>query len=111
LGSYQVDLATPVRTGTTLLLGSLLLVGVVSVQRWRRWPQAAVESAAAVLPDELVPAAPEHERPIGAEGLGLTGPGVSGEPAMVGGRHSFDSPRGGSENTLWQSERTRQPLA
>jgi hypothetical protein len=98
LGGYQVDPATPVRTGTTLLLGSLLLVGVVSVHRWRRWPLAAAETPAAALPDELTTPAPEHERPLGAEGLGLTRPGKPGEPApaMAGGRHSFDSPRGGS---------------
>ncbi|MFD0822398.1 hypothetical protein ACFQ0D_29685, partial [Micromonospora zhanjiangensis] len=35
----RIDLATPVRSGTTMLLGAALLVAVLSVQRWRRWPR------------------------------------------------------------------------
>lgn len=34
----QADPTTPLRTGSTLLLGAMLLVAVVSVGRWRRWP-------------------------------------------------------------------------
>jgi hypothetical protein len=33
------DLSTPLRTGSAALLGAMLLVAVVSVGRWRRWPQ------------------------------------------------------------------------
>jgi hypothetical protein len=50
----HADLATPIRTGTTLLLGALLLVAVVSVGRWRRWPLPATEGAGTVSgPDHL----------------------------------------------------------
>jgi hypothetical protein len=38
IGGQRADPTTPVRTGTTLLVGALLLVAVASVSRWRRWP-------------------------------------------------------------------------
>jgi len=38
LAGHDADLRMPVATGTTLLLGSLLLVSVVSIKRWQRWP-------------------------------------------------------------------------
>jgi hypothetical protein len=36
--NHRAHLYSPVVNGTTLLLGSLLLVGVASLSRWRRWP-------------------------------------------------------------------------
>ena len=36
LAGHTADLRTPVASGASLLLGSLLLVSIVSVQRWRR---------------------------------------------------------------------------
>lgn len=36
----SVDLTAPVRTGTTLLLGTLMMVAAMSVGRWRRRPVA-----------------------------------------------------------------------
>jgi hypothetical protein len=59
----HVDLAAPIRSGTTMVLGVLLLVGAVSVQRWRRWPRSG---------DEPPQQAMAAERPLGTEGLGLT---------------------------------------
>ncbi|MFG3712467.1 hypothetical protein [Micromonospora sp. NPDC047730] len=117
---YQIDLLTPVRTGTTLLLGSLLLVGVASVQRWRRWPQPDADESAAVVPDKIIPLASERDRPLGADGLrplgadGLgstkqaedpTKPGRADEPepVMVGGSPWTDSLPGDSANVPWQS--------
>jgi hypothetical protein len=44
IAGRHAEPATPVRTGTTLLLGALLLVAVVSVGRWRRWPQPAIQT-------------------------------------------------------------------
>lgn len=44
IAGKHADASTPIRTGTTLLLGGLLLVAVVSVGRWRRWPRPAAES-------------------------------------------------------------------
>ncbi len=39
----KADPTTPVQTGTTLVIGAVLLVSVVSVARWRRWPRPATE--------------------------------------------------------------------
>jgi hypothetical protein len=116
VAGYQIDLLTPVRTGTTLLLGSLLLVGVASVQRWRRWPQSDADAATIVVPDTIIPPVSERDRPLGADGLGSTKqgedptkPGTSDEPepAMAGGSRWTDSPRSHSTNEPWQSDATR----
>ena len=87
LGGHQVDLAAPVRTGTTLLVGSLLLVGVVSIRRWQRWPQPAGDGPAALVPDEVIPPATQRDRPLGVDGLGigLGSPGRTPEPEPAGG--------------------------
>ncbi|GII25045.1 hypothetical protein [Planosporangium mesophilum] len=71
----HADPATPIRTGTTLLLGTLLLVSVVSAGRWRRWPRPAGDESAAV---------PERDRlPEGLEQI--TRPtDYETEPAPVG---------------------------
>ena len=110
LGGHQADLATPVRTGTTLLLGSLLLVGGASVHRWRRWPRATADAPAEVLPDEIVPPTPGQHRPPGADGLSLTKPGSAAEPApaLAGGPDWIGSLRSGSGNAPWPSDETRQ---
>ncbi|MEV4756896.1 hypothetical protein AB0J86_17530 [Micromonospora sp. NPDC049559] len=71
LAGHQIDLAAPVRSGTTLVLGALLLVGVVSAQRWRRWPRPVPEEPAAIEPDEIIPAELPADRPLGADGLDL----------------------------------------
>ncbi|NES14301.1 MULTISPECIES: hypothetical protein [Micromonospora] len=80
LDGHQVDLAAPLRTGTALLVGSLLLVGVVSVRRWQRWPQPANDDPTALPPDEIIPPPTRRDdRPLGAHGLGLGTP----EPELV----------------------------
>ncbi|WP_199736317.1 hypothetical protein [Micromonospora sp. HM5-17] len=71
-----VDLSVPVRTGTALALGSLLLVGAASVQRWRRWPKPEPEPS----PSDGESGTAESDRPLGADGLGLPIPNRSGEP-------------------------------
>ncbi|WP_230688855.1 hypothetical protein [Micromonospora sp. WMMC415] len=81
LAGYQVDLMAPVRNGTSLLVGSLLLVGVVSIRRWRRWPEPAADAPATLTPDEIIPAVPDKDRPVGVDGLGLGQPGRAPEPA------------------------------
>jgi hypothetical protein len=43
--NHEAAVPTPIVNGTTLVLGSLLLVGVASVARWRRLPGAATEPA------------------------------------------------------------------
>lgn len=40
IGRWHADASTPLRTGTTLMLGGVLMVAVFSVARWRRWPHA-----------------------------------------------------------------------
>ncbi|SCE66151.1 hypothetical protein GA0070607_0085 [Micromonospora coriariae] len=111
VAGYQIDLLTPVRTGTTLLLGSLLLVGVASVQRWRRWPQSDADEPTILAPDTIIPPVSERDRPLGADGLGSTKqgedpmkPGKSDEPAsaMAGGSRWTDSPRSHSMTEPWQ---------
>jgi hypothetical protein len=37
----KADPTTPIQTGTTLVIGAVLLVSVVSAARWRRWPRPA----------------------------------------------------------------------
>ncbi|SCF36405.1 hypothetical protein GA0074695_6116 [Micromonospora viridifaciens] len=83
LAGYQVDLAAPLRTGTTLLVGSLMLVAVVSVRRWQRWPQPAAEAPEALQPDEVIPPAAQQDRPLGADGLGLSTPTRKPEPELA----------------------------
>ncbi|WP_432830016.1 hypothetical protein [Dactylosporangium sp. CA-092794] len=60
LFGQQVDLAAPIRSGTTMVLGVLLLVATASTQRWRHWPRPADEPADAML---------DLDRPLGTDGL------------------------------------------
>jgi hypothetical protein len=64
IGGHHVDTATPVRTGTSFVLGALMLVAVVSVGRWRRWPRADRD----VFDDDAA------DRPVGVDGLDLAPP-------------------------------------
>jgi hypothetical protein len=68
------NLATPLRTGTTALLGALLIVAVVSTKRWRRWP----EPEATPEPVEEEPLIPLTPRPGDTE---LVGSGLGFGPA------------------------------
>ncbi|MFG2056133.1 hypothetical protein ACGFI9_19110 [Micromonospora sp. NPDC048930] len=71
------DPTLPLRTGVSLLLGGLLLVSVVSVGRWRRWPVTSD-----VHPRESIGSAvtlPE-DRASGAEGPGLAPASDAAEP-------------------------------
>ena len=45
IASHKADLRAPVSSGASLLLGSLLLVSVASIGRWRRWPKPAAPAA------------------------------------------------------------------
>ncbi|WP_167667511.1 hypothetical protein [Micromonospora narathiwatensis] len=83
LAGQQVDLAAPVRSGTTLLVGSLLLVAVVSVRRWQRWPQPVADNTAALEPDEILSPTTQRDRPLGADGLGPGTPSGTPEPELV----------------------------
>ena len=107
VSGHQIDLAAPVRTGTTLLVGSLLLVGVVSVRRWQRWPEAAADAPATAVPDEVIPPATRGDHPLGVDGLGLGNAGRTPEPDPV--RASGSDPAGRSEWASLLSDPTRQP--
>jgi hypothetical protein len=92
IAGRHADPATPIRTGTALLLGALLLVAVVSVGRWRRWPLPAVEAPGAV---------PERDSLL--DGLGVTAePGptrtFAAGPERTGTTGSY-WPASGSENS------------
>jgi hypothetical protein len=65
IAGRQADPATPIRTGTTMVLGAVLLVAVASVRRWQRWPRPAAA-------DQTDPATEEPEHRVGVDGLGLT---------------------------------------
>jgi hypothetical protein len=77
------DPATPIRTGTTLVLGVLMLAAVLSVGRWRGGPRPD---------DEPFDEFSDRDRPVGVDGLGLTPPGRSHEPELVSHAHSEPEP-------------------
>ncbi|WP_238013679.1 hypothetical protein KZZ52_54835 [Dactylosporangium sp. AC04546] len=58
----HIDLTAPIRSGTTMVLGVLLLIAAASMQRWRRWPYPQAEAPE---PTDTT------NRPLGVEGLGL----------------------------------------
>jgi hypothetical protein len=64
LAGHATDPTTPLRTGTAMLLGAMMLVATVSVGRWRR-------RLTADQPYEQPPAW-EQDRPVGIDGLGLS---------------------------------------
>jgi hypothetical protein len=45
------DPTLPVRSGTTLIIGSLLVVSVLSAKRWRRWPRPVIAGAGEPAPE------------------------------------------------------------
>lgn len=71
----EADLATPLRTGSAMVVGAALLLAVASAGRWRR---AAVREQDAELASVAAPLALPSDRPLGADGLGLPAP-LSGE--------------------------------
>lgn len=77
---HTADPRTPVRTGTTLLIGALLLVAVASVGRWRRWPRTAADAGTGA--DTLIPESPTFTGlpPAGSDlfGSGGTTGGTAG---------------------------------
>jgi hypothetical protein len=104
IAGKQVDPATPLRSGSSMLLGALLLVAVVSVGRWgrRRKPEAVAAGQA----DHT---SRVQDRPLGAEGLGLSRQDWdTGLP-----RHDWDAEvsRGGWDGEMsrhdWDAEMSR----
>jgi hypothetical protein len=88
IAGQHADPTLPVRTGTTLIVGALLVVALFSGARWRRWPKA-------------VPAtepAPAGTSPDGEEPYGL-GPGDPGMFLPAGVDTETLSARSGEEPT------------
>jgi hypothetical protein len=57
IAGQTADLTLPLTTGASLAIGAALLVAVVSVSRWRRWPGPALERPAEeepTLPDDTL---------------------------------------------------------
>jgi hypothetical protein len=48
IANHKADLRTPIASGSSVILGGVLLVGVASAGRWRRWPSAAAATASAI---------------------------------------------------------------
>jgi hypothetical protein len=72
------DPTLPVRTGTTLIIGALLLVAVVSVKRWRRWPQPSTGTGE-------VTGDPAETTPSGFGDFGQFGTGLGSGTDLGGG--------------------------
>lgn len=90
---HTADPRTPIRTGTTLVIGALLLVAVASVSRWRRWPHRPATPAA---PDPLIPETTAFGLPPAGSLLG-SGPGAperSGSASATRQRDGADEPDG-----------------
>jgi hypothetical protein len=85
IAGEHADLRVPVQNGTSLVLGGLLLVAVVSVKRWRRWPnpEAAEEPTSATIPSQLTPESSSafdgFSAAAGSTSGSLTGLGGSGD--------------------------------
>jgi hypothetical protein len=93
VAGHHADASTPIRTGTTMLLGALLLVGVASIGRWRRWPQANDKATAEA-----------QDLPLGIDGLGLPPRPRSAEPEFVA-RYSTGAGQAGSQRAWATSSR------
>ena len=89
LAGRSLDPATPLRTGTALVVGGLMLLGVVSVGRWRRWPSANQFDP---LADDLDPLIMGDRVPLGGDRLDPVGPGWGDEPGPYAGRPVEEEP-------------------
>ncbi len=89
IGGETADPTMPVRTGTTLILGALLIVAVFSTSRWRRWPKAATVEAT----EAPAGTAPDNGEPfgLGPGDAGMFRAGGAGAPDSEAGTSSFSS--------------------
>src|SRR3954451_4719686 len=65
LGSLHIDPRVPLVNGTLMVVGALLVMAVFSVERWRRWPVLATETA-------------EEEQPVESAGAETGSPYTPG---------------------------------
>jgi hypothetical protein len=102
----QADPITPIRSGSTLILGALLLVAVVSVGRWRRWPDR--EQAVGPVAEEMELALPGREHPlVGTDGYGPALPAWIAEPEVPARQPAQHMPAAGVSN--WVSSLRTDP--
>jgi hypothetical protein len=78
IAGHHTDPTTPIRTGTTLVLGALLLVSAASVRRWKNWSRRS---------DEPFRVEQDQERPTRPAPPGSISPWVASlrdEPSETG---------------------------
>jgi hypothetical protein len=96
IAGHGADMAAPIRSGTSMALGAALLVSVISVSRWRRWPRPGMETASSsssLLPDY---------NPLGGMPERDTEPDLVGRPDAGGfGTSWAGSLRNRQEGSAW----------
>jgi hypothetical protein len=116
IGGETADPTMPVRTGTTLILGALLLVAVFSWSRWRRWPRPVAE-AVAVPTETPVLTAPDAEPRTGSFSPELDRPAdepptesaIQAQPDATEPTERWGTPPSESPTRLINSERSAEP--
>ncbi|GAA2344252.1 hypothetical protein [Dactylosporangium salmoneum] len=70
VAGHRLDLSAPLHSGIAGVVGVLLLVAAASRQRWLAWPKPATADG----PEEpgTTEMRRDEERPLGADGLGLS---------------------------------------
>jgi hypothetical protein len=111
VAGHRADMSLPLRTGTALVLGAVLLVAVASVSRWRRWPRPVDATPNAF--DDIAPLLPEYRSFGGTDpGPGLpdrdTERDLLAHPSGAGqltagavGSHWAASLRSGQDDSRW----------
>jgi hypothetical protein len=93
VSGHSADLSTPLRTGSALLVGAILIVATASRDRWRRWPDS----------EEALGSSFGSSRPVGVDGLGLNRPfddlGPTRTPDDLDSTGFMSKPRAGAGST------------
>jgi hypothetical protein len=94
----STDPTIPIRTGTALVLGALMLVATISVGRWRRWPSPWD-------PEQEATAEPVQDQLFGAEAPGPRPSTLADEPELAA-RHSSTPQRSGNRraSSYWPGD-------
>jgi len=119
IAGFHADATTPLRTGTTLLVGALLLVAIISIGRWRRWPDA--DERYDPLPSTRASSSTlEWDRPLGNDQLDPVGPRTYSDAdpwetprpdrTSAGLSHWASSLRGAVGQAPWVNRPARRPF-
>lgn len=98
IAGWHADTTTPLRTGTTVLVGALLLVALVSVGRWQRWPDNDMSSWDRSLDEDRPTASRRDPRDEPYDTPERTPAGLVGWASSL---------RGGGESEPWTSRTAR----